>query len=67
MMGGIADYSGALVLQLPISHAAHAALQVRARVRVRGMVRSTARVRLGVTVAPDADIPRRTRSAAGQG
>ena len=29
LMGGIADYSGSLVLQLPIAHAAHAALQLR--------------------------------------
>jgi L-arabinokinase len=30
LMGGIADYSGSLVLQLPIASAAHAALQLRA-------------------------------------
>lgn len=29
LMGGIADYSGSLVLQLPIAHAAHTALQLR--------------------------------------
>lgn len=30
LMGGIADYSGSLVLQLPIAAAAHAAVQLRA-------------------------------------
>jgi galactokinase len=35
VMGGIADYSGALVLQLPISVATHVALQRRADRRVR--------------------------------
>ncbi|MBK9317312.1 MAG: hypothetical protein IPM55_24150 [Acidobacteria bacterium] len=30
LMGGIADYSGSLVLQLPIASAAHVALQKRA-------------------------------------
>ncbi|PNH01231.1 L-arabinokinase [Tetrabaena socialis] len=29
-MGGIADYSGSLVLQMPIGEAAHVALQIQA-------------------------------------
>lgn len=35
LMGGIADYSGSLVLELPIASATHVALQLRAEKRLR--------------------------------
>src|SRR5262245_39691989 len=34
LMGGIADYSGSLVLQLPIANASHVALQCRADAKI---------------------------------
>jgi len=57
VMGGIADYSGATVLQMPIAEAAHVALQLQAPERQRLWRHQAARVAARGPGAQGASVP----------